>query len=331
MNFLKIKKYLKDKPDYRVQQVKKWIFQDLITSWDKATSLPLKLREELAKNFSLKIKAQTFVSKNKKTIKALFSLKDDLKIESVLMRYKERNTICVSSQVGCPLNCSFCATGQLGFKRNLTISEIINQVLFFARLLKEKNDKVTNIVFMGMGEAFLNYDNVIQAINILNDEDGFNLGIRSFSISTAGIIPGIKKLIKEEKQINLAVSLNAPNNDLRSKLMPINKKYPLEELLKVIDEYTQKTRRRVMFEYIMIEGVNDQEKHAKQLGKIAKNRLCLVNLIPYNSTNTNFQRSTKEQIEKFRKILEARGVIVTKRYSFGSNISAACGQLAGKK
>ncbi len=330
MNIEKIKKFLEDKPDYRIKQVKKWIFQDLIESWEKATTLPLELRKELSKKFPLSIKVKTKVSKNENAVKALITLEDDLKIETVLMRYNERNTICVSSQVGCSLNCSFCATGQLGFKRDLTFSEIVEQVLFFARYLKKENEKVTNIVFMGMGEPFLNYDNVMRAIDILNNKDGFNLGIRSFSISTAGITEGIKKLMKEDKQINLAISLNAPNNKLRSKLMPINKKYPLDKLLKIIDKYIKKTRRRVMFEYIMIKGVNDQDKHAHQLLKIVKNRLCFVNLIPYNSTETKFEASSKKRIEKFKDILEQEEVTVTQRYRLGSKISAACGQLVGK-
>ncbi len=331
MNLEKIKKSLKDKPDFRIQQIKKWVFKDLITDWEEATTLPAKLRKELSEKFPLKIKAKKFISKDEKTIKALFPLKDNLKIESVLMRYDDRNTICVSSQVGCPLNCSFCATGKMGFKRNLETYEIINQVLFFARLLKKENNKVTNIVFMGMGEAFLNYDNVIKSIEILNDPEGFNLGIRSFSISTAGIVPGIKKLMKEDKQINLAVSLNAPNNELRSELMPINKKYPLKKLLKTIDQYIEKTRRRVMFEYIMIKEVNDQDKHAKQLIRILKNRLCFLNLIPYNSTKAKFKPSSQKRIRKFKKILKKEGVTVTQRYRFGDKISAACGQLTSKK
>ena len=293
--------------------------------------LPLSLREKLNEKSPISIEAKRFVSKNKKSIKALITLQDKEKIESVLMCYNDnRNTVCVSSQVGCPLDCVFCATGRKGFTRNLSFSEIIEQVLFFARSLKKQGKKITNIVFMGMGEPLLNYDNVIKAIEILNDKDGFDLGIRSFSISTSGIIDGIEKLTKENKAINLAISLNASNSKLRSQLMPINNQYPLDDLLKTIDKYINNSRRKVMFEYIMIKGVNDSDKNALELSKIAKNRLCFVNLIPCNSIGEKFQPSTTKRIKKFRKILEKEKISVTQRYLFGDDISAACGQLVGQ-
>ncbi len=329
MNIKKIEECLQEEPDYRIKQAKKWIFQKLITDWQEATTLPLSLRKNLKKKCSLSIKGKKIFSKDQKTIKAIINLEDNFQIETVLMKYdKDRNTVCVSSQVGCPLNCSFCATGRMGFKRNLNYSEIIQQVLFFARHLKEKGEKITNIVFMGMGEPFLNYDNVMRSINVLNDKDGFNLGIRSFSISTAGIIEGIEKLMKEEKQINLAISLNAPNNELRSKLMPINKKYPLKDLIKIVKIYIEKSRRKVMFEYIMIDGINDKEEHAYELSVLLKNLLCVVNLIPCNPVGEKFQPSKKEKIQKFKEILEKKGIRVTQRKVFGRDISAACGQLA---
>lgn len=330
MNLEKIKKFIGDQPNYRIDQIKKAIFQDLIKNWDEATTLSLDLRKKLASNFPLEIDSQLIISEDKKTIKGLITLEDNFKIETVLMRYENRNTVCVSSQVGCPLNCAFCATGKHGFKRNLSHSEIIDEVLLFARFLKEKGEKVTNIVFMGMGEPFLNYDNVLKAIEVLNDKDGFNLGIRSFSISTSGIIEGIEKLSEEGRQINLAISLNAPNNDLRSKLMPINKKYPLNQLLTAVDKYIEKSRRKVMFEYIMIRDVNDTNEHAKELLDIVKDRFCVVNLIPCNPIGEKFQPSPKERIQEFRKILKKKRVAVTQRYLFGRKISAACGQLAGK-
>jgi 23S rRNA (adenine2503-C2)-methyltransferase len=329
MNLTQLGETLKKEPSYRLKQVKKAVFQDLIDDWSQVTNLPLYLREILNKTCSLLINGEFFVSKDEKTVKALITLNDDLKIESVLMRHKERNTVCVSSQVGCPLGCVFCATGKMGFKRNLEDFEIVEQVLFFARYLKESKARVTNVVFMGMGEPFLNYENVISAIKILNDKEGLNLGARKFSISTVGIIEGIKKLTEEKLEINLAISLHAPDDELRSKLMPIGKKYKIEKILEAVDDYIKKTNRKVMFEYLMIKDVNDSEDSAKKLIKLMRRRLYLVNLISYNPT-ADFQPSPNERIKKFKSVLEKAGVYVTERYRFGREIKAACGQLAGK-
>jgi len=340
MDLIQFQRLFNKEPRYRLGQAKKAFFQDLIKNWQEAAVLPLSLREELNKKCPIETSAKTFISKDKNTIKALLTLKDDLKIETVLMRHKDkRNTVCVSSQVGCPLDCSFCATGKIGFKRNLEVWEIVEQVLFFASYLKKIKEKVTNIVFMGMGEPFLNYQNVIGAIKILNDKEGFNLGARHFSISTVGIVEGIEKLAKEELQINLAISLHAPNDELRSKLMPINKKYPIKKILNAIDDYIAKTRRRVMFEYIMINNLNDSEENAKTLAKLMKKPLYFVNLISYNLTRRSlgeggptgiFKSSSSPRIKKFKEILEKEGVIVTQRYRFGKEIKGACGQLVAK-
>jgi len=340
MDLIQFQRLFNKEPRYRLGQAKKAFFQDLIKNWQEAAVLPLSLREELNKKCPIETSAKTFISKDKNTIKALLTLKDDLKIETVLMRHKDkRNTVCVSSQVGCPLDCSFCATGKIGFKRNLEVWEIVEQVLFFASYLKKIKEKVTNIVFMGMGEPFLNYQNVIGAIKILNDKEGFNLGARHFSISTVGIVEGIEKLAKEELQINLAISLHAPNDELRSKLMPINKKYPIKKILNAIDDYIAKTRRRVMFEYIMINNLNDSEENAKTLAKLMKKPLYFVNLISYNLTRRSlgeggptgiFKSSSSPRIKKFKEILEKEGVIVTQRYRFGKDIEGACGQLVAK-
>ncbi|MFA5392170.1 MAG: 23S rRNA (adenine(2503)-C(2))-methyltransferase RlmN [Candidatus Paceibacterota bacterium] len=328
MDLIQFQRLFNKEPRYRLKQAKRALFHDLIKNWQEAMILPLSLREILNKECPIEISAKTFISKDKDTIKILLTLKDDLNIEAVLMCHKDkRNTICVSSQVGCPLNCSFCATGKMGFKRNLEISEIIEQVLFFARYLKQIGEKITNIVFMGMGEPFLNYQNIIETIKILNDKEGFNLGARHFSISTVGIVEGIEKLAKEKLQINLAVSLHAPNDELRSKLMPINKKYPIEKILNSIDDYIKKTHRRVMFEYIMINNLNDSEEHAQALVKLMKKPLYFVNLISYNPTGI-FKSSSSLRIKKFKEILEKEGVMVTQRYRFGQGIEAACGQLA---
>ena len=333
MDLIQFQKLFQKEPRYRLAQAKKAIFQDLIESWQQTTVLPLSLRKELDEKCPIKTSKETFISKDKNTLKVLLTLEDGLKIEAVLMGHKDkRNTVCVSSQVGCPLGCSFCATGKMGFERNLKSWEIIEQVLLFARYLKKDKKKVSNIVFMGMGEPFLNYQNVMEAIKILNDKDGFNLGARHFSISTVGITEGggIEELSKEKLQINLAVSLHAPNNELRSRLMPINKKYPIQKVLDAVDNYIKKTRRRVMFEYIMIEGLNDTEEEAKALAGLMKRPLYFVNLISYNPTGT-FTPSSPERIKKFKEILKKEAIAVTQRYRFGQDIEGACGQLAAKK
>lgn len=331
MNFEKIDELLVGEPLYRIKQIKKALYKDLVDDWSQATTLPLGLREKLNKESPLEINAELFESKDKKTIKALITLKDGIKIEAVLMKHKdERNTVCVSSQAGCALACAFCATGKSGLKRNLTAFEIAEQVLLFGRYLKKSSEKITNVVFMGMGEPFFNYDNVLSAINFLNDPDGFGLGARNFSISTSGIPEGIRKLSNERMEINLAVSLHAPNQKLRSELMPINKKYPIGEVFEAVEKYVKARKRKVMFEYIMINGINDSSQDAKELAKLMKKPLYFVNLIPLNPV-FGFEPSSLEKIKKFKKILEEAGVQVTQRQRFGQDINAACGQLAGQK
>ena len=376
MDLSKLEKLLAGEPAFRKKQVKQLVFCDLIDNWSEATTLSLGLRAKLEKYWPLEIEAGTFVAKDKRTAKALFILSDGLRVESVLMRHQERNTICVSSQVGCALGCSFCATGKLGFKRDLTAGEIVAQVLFWARWLKNgefvarvaslprgchapavagaRNDivnKINNIVFMGMGEPLLNYDNVLAAIKIINDPNGLAIGARHISISTVGIVEGIERLTQEPIQVNLAISLHAPTDELRFKLMPVNNKYPIKKVLSAVDKYIAKTRRKVMIEYIMIKGLNDSEKQARQLVKILKRPLVFVNLIAYNPTGTftpleilqkshgvkkdnqksltGFKPSSVGQIKKFKDILMAAGIQALERYRFGEGIEAACGQLAG--
>lgn len=329
MDFSEIEKALKNEPKYRLNQVKKYIFSDLIEGWDKATSLPLLLREKLKKECPLEINGK--ITAIKDSAKALIELKDGIKIEAVLMSHESgRNTVCVSSQAGCPLGCVFCATGKMGFKRNLTYGEIVSQVLFFKRWLNKKQLKINNIVFMGMGEPFLNYDNVVNGIRILNDKNSFNIGARHISISTAGITEGIEKFAGEKMQVNLAVSLHASNNYLRSKLMPINKKYPIEKILKAVDFYISKTNSRVMFEYIMIKDINDKDEDAKSLAKLLNKNLYFVNLISYNPTGI-FKPSNGKRIKEFKNILAKSGITVVQRHRFGTENNAACGQLAAKK
>ena len=347
------KKILKNEPKFRLLQVKQAVFCDLIENWSEARALPKSLQEKLQKEMMLDIKAKIFESDDKQTIKALIELSDGLKIESVLMRYGDRNTICVSSQVGCPLNCSFCATGKLGFKRNLEVGEIVEQVLLFERYLRKEKQRVSNVVFMGMGEPFLNYNNVIQAIRILNDKEGLNIGARKISISTAGIVEGIKKFSQEDfgahpvrnlaracapkgpmgraisNGVNLAISLHASNDKFRKKLMPIAEKYSIAEILEAVDDYIEITNRKVMFEYIMIKDVNDSGERAQELAKLLNKKLYMVNLISYNPTGI-FKASSAATIKKFKEILEKQGIEVTQRYKFGKGIKAACGQLVGE-
>lgn len=317
-------------PEFRLKQVKKHIYQEFITDWNDSTVLPQDIKDKLKNDCPLDIRAETAVSREGDTLKAAIELSDGLSIETVLMKHGSgRNTVCISSQVGCALNCAFCATGMMGFKRDLSVWETVEQVIFFARLLKEEGERVTNVVFMGMGEPFLNYENVMRAIRVLNDKEGFNLGARNFSISTAGVIEGIDKLSEEDLQINLAISLHAPDNETRSKLMPINRKYSLESLLEAVSRYTGKTNRQVMFEYMLLRDVNDSGRHAEELAKIMKSHLYVVNLISYNPTGP-FKPTSTKNIERFKEILEKRGVKVTRRYSFGSDIKSACGQLVGE-
>jgi len=331
MNLKNIEKVLKDEPSYRLKQIQQAVFLDLIDNWEQATTLSKKLRQELAQACPLTIKAHALTSSNGQVIKALIELNDGNKIETVLMRHQDqRNTICVSAQVGCALGCKFCATGKLGLTRNLTADEILMQVVYFNRYLKPQQQKITNIVFMGMGEPFLNYDNVMTAIRFLNSPQGFNIGARKISISTSGIVPGIKQLTQENLQINLAISLHAPNDELRSRLMPINRKYNLNKLFTAIDYYKEITNRQVMFEYMLIKDINDTQECMQELATLMHQPLSIVNLIRYNPTEI-FQPSSGKQMKRFKDYLEKHGVKVTQRYEFGQDIKAACGQLAGEQ
>ena len=330
MNFNKLAQILAVEPKYRLDQAKQAIFKDLIPSWVQATVFPLALRQKLQKDFPLSISAKEFHSQDGRTVKIVLELDDRLKVETVLMSYPgRRNTVCVSSTVGCPLKCLFCATGELGFKRNLTADEIITQVLYFARYLKDKKQRVNSLVFMGMGEPFLNYDNIIAAIRTLNTKDNLHIGARHFSISTAGIPSGIKRLAEEKMEINLAVSLHAPDDQTRARLMPVARQYPLAQLFAAVDYYLKKTSRKVMFEYLLIKAVNDSDEQARQLSLLMNKKLYLVNLLTYNLTGA-FEPSSPERLTRVQSILKKNGVAVTARYSFGADISAACGQLAGR-
>jgi len=369
MNLNNLEKVLAEEPAYRLKQARQAVYKNFISDWSEATFLPKDLRQKLNKECPLEIKADTLVSKKENSVKARIILGDGLKIESVLMQHQDgRNTVCVSSQVGCPLGCLFCATGKMGFKRNLTVDEILEQVIFFERYIKNLKFKiknyVTNVTFMGMGEPFLNYDNVMKSIKILNTKEYFNISARSISVSTSGIIEGIEKFTNEGLQLNLAISLHAPNNKLREFLMPINKKYPLRQVLVAVDEYIKKTNRKVMFEYVLIDGVNDSDECAEELAKLMARKLYFLNLILYNPTDLasasatnfspmqepalplrasrpgspksllprlNFKPSSTAQVKKLKAILEKAKVNFVQRYRFGDDIQAACGQFATSK
>jgi 23S rRNA (adenine2503-C2)-methyltransferase len=352
MNLEKLESILSGEPSFRLKQAKQAVFVDLISNWDQATVLPLALREKLNQECPLEIEAEPLVSKEGNSIKALITLEDGLKIETVLLGHGTgRNTICLSSQVGCALGCLFCATGKMGFKRNLTDMEIVGQAIYFARLLKKEGkqiypvksgaagplkaefNRVNNIVFMGMGEPLLNYENVMDAIKILNDKDGLNIGARHISISTIGVASGIKKLASQPLQVNLAISLHAPNNNLREKLIPANRKYSVDSIMEELNNYLKKTGRRVMIEYLMIDKFNDEKEQALELAMLLRQidpPLYFVNLIAYNPTE-NFKPSPARKIKDFKLTLNKQGIEVTERYRFGQDIKAACGQLAGKK
>jgi 23S rRNA (adenine2503-C2)-methyltransferase len=331
MNIKNIDKILEKEPAFRKKQVLQFVFKGLGEKWDDCTVLSKPLREELAQRASLDIKAETSFSKDKKTIKSLITLGDDQKVETVLMRHGSRNTVCVSSQVGCPLGCLFCATGEMGFVRDLNSFEILEQVLFFERYLAGRNEKVTNVVFMGMGEPFLNLKNVFGAIDILNDENYFFMSARNISISTIGLPHSIYRLTEYNRQINLAVSLHSANDVLRNEIMPATKNFPIADLMSDIAQHIDGSGRKVMFEYLLIKGVNDSQDQARELVRLfRKKRLYLVNLIKYNSTG-KYEPSDREAIFKFKKILEESKVHFTERFRYGSDIEGACGQLASNK
>src|SRR3989304_2918428 len=344
MNLERIEYLLADEPHYRLKQIEKALYKDLIDSWNDVTVLPTGLREKLEKEIPITFDFDTAASLNGNSIKVIMKLPDGLNVESVLMKHKGgRNTVCVSSQIGCPLNCIFCRTGKIGYIRNLNHYEIIEQVLFFSYYLKKasssvKKEKslvahetVKNIVFMGMGEPFLNYDNVIRAIRFLNDKDKFNIGARHISVSTAGIPEKIKKFSNENLQVNLAVSLNSPDDKIRRKIMPIAQKYPVKEIIDAVKFYIEKTHRRVMFEYIMIKDLNDSDALAGQLIKLLGGLLCFVNLIPYNGEDCDLKPTPRKRINSLRNRVVDSDIGVTKEIRFGEDINAACGQLIYKE
>ncbi len=318
-------------PAYRAGQVWAWLYQKLAGSFDEMSDLPKPLRAQLKEAFVyswLSPVAQQ-ASFDGRTQKLLFQLPDGAQIESVLMEYEKRRTVCISTQAGCGMSCTFCATGQGGLQRNLNSGEIVEQVLYFARSLASNlQPSISNIVFMGMGEPFSNYDHFMQAARRLNDPAGFNLGARRMTVSTVGLVPGINHLAAEDLQINLAVSLHAATDDLRNQLAPINRRYPLASLMPAVRAYIEQTHRRVSFEWALIENINDTPEQARALASLVKGLLCHVNLIPLNPTADFAQAaSTGERIQAFRAILDRAGIPNTLRLRRGIDIQAGCGQL----
>jgi 23S rRNA (adenine2503-C2)-methyltransferase len=317
-------------PAFRSNQILDWAYKRLAPSFDDMTDIPVKLRESIKKTITYNRLTPLIdkLSKDGWTRKLLFNLPDNSQIETVLMGYNERRTACISTQAGCGLGCTFCATGQAGLQRNITSGEIVEQVLYIARWLREKDEKLTNIVYMGMGEPFANYREVIKSLKCITSEDGFSFGSRRITVSTVGLVPQIYKFAEEDFQVNLAISLHAATNELRNTMLPINKKYPLDELIPACRDYTQKTGRRISFEWALIDNVNDTEEQAKLLVKLIKGMLCHVNLIPLNPTQGFAgSKSKQERIVIFRNILTKHGIPNTLRVRRGIDINAGCGQL----
>lgn len=333
LGFDSLKGFLKqlDIPEFRARQLWQAFYVDLAQGVENVTTLSQDLRLTLASEmqFNRLTATNRMVSTDGETVKTLFKLDDGKAIEAVLMHYDERKTLCVSSQAGCAMGCVFCATGQMGFARNLSSGEIVEQVLHYARELKQIGEGVTNIVIMGMGEPFHNYEAVISAIDLLNDPKGFNLGARRFTISTVGLVPMIKRFAAEKRQNNLAISLHAANDTLRASLMPVDRKYPLVELIQACHDYIDQTRRRITFEWALIQGVNDRDEDARELVSLIKGMLCHVNIIPLNPTEKfSGKATTHDRALAFQSILVNNGIPCTIRLRRGIDISAGCGQLA---
>src|SRR5579875_1104749 len=336
-------------PAFRAKQIYSWLYQHLVTDFAAMTNLPQALRIRLVEEACIGpvVVRSELHSKDDRTRKILLELDDGKLIESVLMLYSSlgessaRATVCVSSQAGCAYGCTFCATGQMGFDRHLSAGEIVAQVLLFARELRaapwsaaglpgsKPIDHITNIVLMGMGEPLHNYNNVLQALRILNSPEGFNLGARHMTVSTVGLVPAIRRLSQEPLQVNLAISLHAPTDALRSQTMPINRKYPLKELLAACQDYIAATGRQVTFEYVLLAGVNDTPTHAQQLAALLAplRQFAHVNCIPVNATEASYRPPTPDAMRAFRAVLFEHGVSNSVRAERGDDIAAACGQL----
>jgi 23S rRNA (adenine2503-C2)-methyltransferase len=317
-------------PGYRAGQIETWLYQRYAAGAVEMTNLPASLRQRLAETFLVNPlnPVISLDSTDGYTQKTLFALPDGKEIETVMMRYEKRQTLCISTQAGCAMGCPFCATGQMGFMRNLSAGEIVAQVLYYACKLAQQGKHVTNIVFMGMGEPLANYAATWGAIRRLNDPAGFNLGARNMTLSTVGLVPAIRRMIKEPEQVGLAVSLHAPNDPLRDLIVPINRRYPLAMLMPAVRDYVAATHRRVTFEYALMDNLNDQDEHADQFAALVQGLLCHINLIPLNPTpGSPWSGSPDERVYAFRDRLTAAGIPTTVRLRRGIDIAAGCGQL----
>ena len=314
---------------FKATQVFEWLYIKRVKSFDEMSNIKKDIIDRLKEDFVIEDISLEKVERDIEVNKYLFTLNDNNHIESVLMRHDYGNSICISSQVGCNMGCRFCESGRLKKVRNLTAGEMVEQIL---KVEEDINERLTHVVIMGIGEPFDNYDNFKRFVEIVNYQKGINIGSRHITVSTCGIIPKIREFSEFPYQVNLAISLHAPNNEIRDMLMPINKVYPIQDLIKEIRNYIKVTNRRVTFEYILLSGINDSESCANELCDLVKGLNCYINLIPYNETNNSgYKRSKKDTISNFYDIIKKRKINVTIRREFGSNISAACGQLRSKK
>lgn len=330
-----LKDWLKDQGDkpFRAEQIYDWLYKKRATSFEEMSNLSKPLRDKLEEHFVL-TNLSTIIQQTSSdgTIKFLFEMQDGVSIETVLMRHEYGNSVCVTTQVGCRIGCTFCASTLGGLKRNLEAGEIVAQVVKVQQALDETDERVSSIVIMGIGEPFDNYDNMLSFLKIVNHDKGLNIGARHITVSTSGIIPKIYEFADENMQINFAISLHAPNSELRSRLMPINRAYKLPDLMDSVRYYVNKTGRRISFEYGLFGGVNDQVEHAEELAQLVKGLKCHINLIPVNYVpERDYVRTPKNQIFKFERTLRDLGVNVTIRREQGHDIEAACGQLRAKE
>lgn len=319
---------------FHASQIFNWIYKLRQSNWDQMTNLSLALRTYLKENFSVLqlVKKREVFSEDKETIKFLWQLSDNMLVESVLICSEGRRTVCVSSQVGCPARCAFCASGKEGLKRNLTAAEIFEQVYQIDLWLLNRQEKVSHVVFMGMGEPFENYEAVINTIRLLIDPDRLALSQRRITVSTVGVVEGINRFAEEGLKANLVLSLHAPNQHIRQKIIPYARKYPLEDVLAAVGNFSKVTKRDVTYEYTLIRNINDSVEQAKELAVLLKGQQCSVNLIPYNPIEkVRLQRPETEAIEAFRAVLLSFNIVTTWRYTKGKDIAAACGQLALQK